>query len=207
MWAGDVAKTLGKSRHSGARRQLRLEHLRRISRFLQRSQAKFPQAGKVPEKIVGTDRSAVRDHHDIGKCVVGGYVYRGKQVPGLNGKYLLPTMSQVHVMIYDEVGKKAAVERIEPKGKPVFSFCEDEAGEVYFMTTQGSCFVSERGDSRGEGREVKEKFIITIHSSILVCNCDAAAVDHRQRHDHRLLSSWSVLSTAVARRRPSTSRE
>lgn len=105
---------------------------------------KFPPAGKVPEKIVGTLIDPLFEyHHDIGKCVVGGYVYRGKQVPELVGKYLFAdyVAGQVYALTYDDVsGKTVSVERIEPKGMPVFSFGEDEQGEVYFMTTQGALF-------------------------------------------------------------------
>src|SRR5439155_21618887 len=101
-------------------------------------------AGPVPEKIVGTLIDPLFEyHHDIGKCVVGGYVYRGKQVPELIGKYLFAdyVSGQVYALTYDDSsGKTMAVQRIEPKGMPVFSFGEDEAGEPYFMTTLGALY-------------------------------------------------------------------
>src|SRR5262245_64953983 len=100
-----------------------------------------PKAGPPPEKMMGTLIEPVFEyHHSIGKSITGGYVYRGKQVPELFGAYLFAdyVSGQVYALRYDDVsGKVAAVQPIEPKGLGVFSFGEDEAGEVYFMTTQG----------------------------------------------------------------------
>jgi glucose/arabinose dehydrogenase len=82
-------------------------------------------------------------HHDIGKSITGGNVYRGKAVPELVGKYLFADYisGQVYVLTYDEAaGKTTAVHEIGMKQQPVFSFGEDEAGETYFMTTEGKLF-------------------------------------------------------------------
>jgi hypothetical protein len=61
----------------------------------------------------------------------------------LVGKYLFAdyVSGQVYALTYDETtGKTKSVDRIEPKGMPVFSFGEDEQGEPYFMTTLGMLY-------------------------------------------------------------------
>ena len=90
-------------------------------------------------------------NHSVGKAIIGGCVYRGNKVPELRGAYLFADYvnGQVSVLRFDEQsGKAISVEPIEPPTMPVFSFGEDAAGEVYFMTTQGiiNRFVSKRGN-------------------------------------------------------------
>jgi glucose/arabinose dehydrogenase len=79
-------------------------------------------------------------HHDVGKSITGGHVYRGRRVPELAGAYLYADYitGKVYALRYDEVKKQVlANQPISGNIIPVFSFGEDEAGEVYFMTTQG----------------------------------------------------------------------
>jgi glucose/arabinose dehydrogenase len=90
-------------------------------------------------------------NHSVGKAIIGGCVYRGNKVPELRGAYLFADYvnGQVSVLRFDEQsGKAISVAPIEPPTMPVFSFGEDAAGEVYFMTTQGiiNRFVSKRGN-------------------------------------------------------------
>jgi glucose/arabinose dehydrogenase len=100
--------------------------------------------GAAPEKTVGKMTPPIFEyHHDIGKSITGGNVYRGKEVPQLIGKYLFAdyVSGQVYALTYDEAsGKATAVHPIEPKQMPVFSFGEDQAGETYFMTRQGTVY-------------------------------------------------------------------
>ncbi|MCC7085941.1 MAG: PQQ-dependent sugar dehydrogenase [Pirellulales bacterium] len=101
-----------------------------------------PKPGPVPAKIVGKPIDPIFEyHHDLGKSITGGNIYRGKHVPALVGKYLFAdyVSGEVYVLTYDEtIGKATAVHRIDPKQMPVFSFGEDETGETYFLTTQGT---------------------------------------------------------------------
>jgi len=76
-------------------------------------------------------------HHDIGKSITGGHVYRGKQVPALAGYYLYAdyVSSKIWALKYDPKTKAVIENRtIAYEGNPlqVISFGEDEAGEVYF---------------------------------------------------------------------------
>jgi glucose/arabinose dehydrogenase len=76
-------------------------------------------------------------HHDVGKSIIGGSVYRGKQLPELDGMYLYADYitGQIWALRYDEgQGRVVANRTIRERGFPVLSFGEDEQGEVYFMT-------------------------------------------------------------------------
>lgn len=77
-------------------------------------------------------------HHDIGKSITGGHVYRGKRVPALDGLYLYADYVTGHVwgLRYDEKKKRVtANHEIRRGGFPVFSFGEDDKGEVYLLTS------------------------------------------------------------------------
>ncbi len=79
-------------------------------------------------------------NHTVGNCIVGGCVYRGTKIPELVGAYLFAdyVTGQVYALSYDEnSGQAVSVRRIGPAAMPVFSFGEDEAGDVYFTTAQG----------------------------------------------------------------------
>jgi glucose/arabinose dehydrogenase len=77
-------------------------------------------------------------HHDVGRSITGGHVYRGAKVPQLQGWYLFAdyVRGTVWALKYDEASKKLlAVREIPGNVSPVMSFGEDAAGESYFMTT------------------------------------------------------------------------
>ena len=79
-------------------------------------------------------------HHDAGKSITGGHVYRGRRLPELAGAYLYAdyVTGQVYALRYDEKAKRVTANQpIAGNIMPVFSFGEDEPGEVYFLTTQG----------------------------------------------------------------------
>ncbi len=85
-------------------------------------------------------------HHNIGKSITGGNVYRGKRVPELVGAFLYAdyVSGKVWALRYDEKAKKVVGNHpIEPgescpvKKIPVITFGEDESGEVYFCDSFG----------------------------------------------------------------------
>ena len=79
-------------------------------------------------------------HHDVGKSITGGNVYRGKQVPALAGAYLYGdyVTGQIWALWYDnEKGQVTANREILKKGLPLMSFGEDDNGETYFVTVEG----------------------------------------------------------------------
>lgn len=77
-------------------------------------------------------------HHDVGKSITGGLVYRGAKVPELEGLYLYAdyVSGKVWALRYD-AKKGRVVEnheiRIDGPPIPVLSFGEDEKGEAYLM--------------------------------------------------------------------------
>jgi glucose/arabinose dehydrogenase/sugar lactone lactonase YvrE len=77
-------------------------------------------------------------HHDVGKSITGGTVYRGSRVPELNGHYIYGdyVSSRVWALKYDEkAGRTVANRPIQNPNKPIFSFGEDEKGEMYMLTS------------------------------------------------------------------------
>jgi glucose/arabinose dehydrogenase len=82
-------------------------------------------------------------HHDLGRSITGGAVYRGTKVPALAGKYVYADYIKgtVWALTYDFAAKKLlANQEIKGNVLPVVSFGEDEAGEVYFTTTGNKVF-------------------------------------------------------------------
>lgn len=86
--------------------------------------------------------------HDLGKSIIGGYVYRGAQSPDLVGKYVFGDWSTEFM---SPRGKLYYLEEIEPdiwkryefklrNDKPlkrfILGFGEDEDGEIYVLTTK-----------------------------------------------------------------------
>lgn len=75
--------------------------------------------------------------HQIGKSITGGTVYRGSKFPELQGYYVYGdyVSGKVWALEYDAEFKKVTENKsIETDGLPVYSFGEDEKGEIYYMT-------------------------------------------------------------------------
>jgi glucose/arabinose dehydrogenase len=105
--------------------------------------------GKHPfgPKGVGPRRDLIEPiweyHHNIGKSITGGCVYRGKRVPELVGKYLYAdyVSGKVWALDYDEKASKVVANYTIPAPNlPVMSFGEDAASEVYFMYRSGELY-------------------------------------------------------------------
>ncbi|MDF1842837.1 MAG: DUF1080 domain-containing protein [Rubripirellula sp.] len=82
--------------------------------------------------------------HQIGKSITGGRVYRSSRLPELNGKYLYAdyVTGTVWALSYDAAtGKVTRNEQVVPESIPVLAFGEDQAGDVYYLTTstRGEC--------------------------------------------------------------------
>jgi glucose/arabinose dehydrogenase len=98
-----------------------------------------------PSRIIGKlTEPLFAYNHSIGNCVVGGAVYRGKNVPELVGAYLFADYVTGHVYALrcdERSGVSTTVQAIRgPPGHadmPVCSFGEDESGELYVMTSAG----------------------------------------------------------------------
>lgn len=83
-------------------------------------------------------------HHDIGKSITGGLVYRGKQFPELEGAYVYGdyVSGKIWALWYDFDKKKVIANRpiSTPDNLPMMSFGEDADGEIYFTTPFGAIF-------------------------------------------------------------------
>ncbi|CAL1570327.1 unnamed protein product [Knipowitschia caucasica] len=89
--------------------------------------------------------------HKLGKSVTGGYIYRGCQMPNLNGLYIFGDFMSGRLMSlkenaltgewqYNEIcmgrGQTCRFPKlIDSYYKYIISFAEDEAGELYFLAT------------------------------------------------------------------------
>jgi glucose/arabinose dehydrogenase len=76
-------------------------------------------------------------HHDVGKSIIGGLVYRGKEFPELDGAYLYAdyVSGKIWALWYDvKKGRVVANRPIRDRGLPIMSFGEDSRGEAYLMT-------------------------------------------------------------------------
>jgi glucose/arabinose dehydrogenase len=76
-------------------------------------------------------------HHDLGKSIIGGAVYRGTRLPELEGYYVYGdyVSGKIWALRYDEAKSRVVANRpIQDRKVPVFSFGEDEKGEIYFLT-------------------------------------------------------------------------
>ncbi len=74
--------------------------------------------------------------HQVGKSITGGYVYRGRQLPELQGKYVYAdyVTGKIWALDYDRESRTVRSNMAIPSEKmPVISFGEDEQGELYFM--------------------------------------------------------------------------
>uniref|UniRef100_A0A8C4RCV0 HHIP-like protein 1 n=1 Tax=Erpetoichthys calabaricus TaxID=27687 RepID=A0A8C4RCV0_ERPCA len=90
--------------------------------------------------------------HKIGKSVTGGYIYRGCEMPNLNGLYIFGDFMSGRLMSlkedpstgewnYKEICMGTGQSCNFPKlinnyVKYIISFAEDEAGELYFLSTR-----------------------------------------------------------------------
>jgi CubicO group peptidase (beta-lactamase class C family) len=90
-------------------------------------------------------------HHDVGKSITGGQVYRGAKLPQLEGCYVFAdyVTGKIWALKYDEVNKRIVANyTISGNISPVMSFGEDEQGELYY-TTDGGLIYQLTQKSRG----------------------------------------------------------
>jgi len=80
--------------------------------------------------------------HDLGISVTGGYVYRGKAIPSLNGLYVYGDYNGKTWVLVNN-GKQWERADLELAGRPagglqILSWGQDEAGELYMLTSSST---------------------------------------------------------------------
>jgi len=79
-------------------------------------------------------------HHDIGKSITGGFVYRGKKLPDLVGCYLYAdyVSGKVWALKLDEKTRKPVANyAIQDTKMPIIAFGADSQGEAYMTDSFG----------------------------------------------------------------------
>ena len=77
----------------------------------------------------------------MGRSITGGYVYRGKKIPSLNGAYIYSdyVSTKVWALRYDAAkGRVTANQQIGDRHPAALSFGEDEQGEIYLLSAAGN---------------------------------------------------------------------
>jgi glucose/arabinose dehydrogenase len=78
------------------------------------------------------NRNDMPDSNVIGNCIIGGYVYRGKAIPDLNGWYIYGDYQSGFIAgLRYENGKVTGDSKLLQTNIPISSFGEDDAGELY----------------------------------------------------------------------------
>lgn len=76
-------------------------------------------------------------HHDTGKSITAGHVYRGERLKELQGYYLYGdyVSTKIWALKYDADKKRVVANRpIKDRALPILSFGEDDKGDIYYMT-------------------------------------------------------------------------
>ena len=76
--------------------------------------------------------------HDDGCSITGGYVYRGRAIPALRGRYLFGDYCKGTVWSMPASGGAARVEPVKVEG--LVSFGESLAGELYLVANGGTVY-------------------------------------------------------------------
>jgi glucose/arabinose dehydrogenase len=105
-----------------------------------------PDGAKYVEPVIEyphqprLQKDAMFPDHQIGLCVIGGYVYHGKKSPSLEGVYIYGdyNLGEFWGLRYDAAAKKVTAHgELLKQSDNIDSFAEDADGEVYALMQSG----------------------------------------------------------------------
>jgi glucose/arabinose dehydrogenase len=92
----------------------------------------------------GLTRPVAEYHHDVGVCVIGGFVYRGTRLPDLSGAYIYADYGSGRIWALrlggPGVSGNASNVELMHSGMPITSFGEDAANELYLCVFDGQIY-------------------------------------------------------------------
>ena len=108
-----------------------------------------PEGAKYLEPVIeyphkpNMQPEAMYPDHSVGLCVIGGYVYHGKQSPALEGVYIYGdyNLGTIWGLRYDYAAQKLTdhgTMLLQPDN--INSFAEDGSGEVYTLMQSGKIY-------------------------------------------------------------------
>ncbi len=78
--------------------------------------------------------------HEFGCVVIGGYVYRGKEMPELDGWYVYGDFCSGRVWAVDIASDSGAAIPLADSGAQIASFAQDKAGELYLLSFDNAVY-------------------------------------------------------------------
>ncbi|MFO0949962.1 MAG: PQQ-dependent sugar dehydrogenase [Isosphaeraceae bacterium] len=143
LWAGDVGQNLWEIVHiieNGGNYGWSIKE--GFHPFQPQRRQKVDRATKISLPIAEYPHAPTRTRPDDGKSITGGYVYRGKALPELEGVYVYGDYDTGRIWGLVEKDGKAAVnaEIIDVKAQPkvnIAAFGEDREGELYILGFDG----------------------------------------------------------------------
>ncbi|MFO0741621.1 MAG: PQQ-dependent sugar dehydrogenase [Labilithrix sp.] len=97
------------------------------------------QAGKTITIGTSHDPESFYTHHEMGDltAIFGGFVYRGKALPELNGKYIYSDWPSDRIWAYDPATKTRATIVSNQWDRQPMAMTEDNDGEIYLLHYTG----------------------------------------------------------------------
>jgi glucose/arabinose dehydrogenase len=145
LWAGDVGQNLWEMVH-------RIENggnygwsIREGFHSFQPNRRQRPDpASKIQPPIAEYPHAPTRDRPDSGLSITGGYVYRGKKLPGMEGIYVYGDFETGRIWgLRADNGKLVAngeLIDIRSPGLKIASFAEERDGEILILSFDGRIY-------------------------------------------------------------------